>query len=162
MKFEDKHTFKAPADKLMKMFSDKAYFEQKYKKLGFTNIEVLEHSSNGDNFSITVRYNAKNDAPMPDFAKKFLPTESQVVQTDSWNTKSKTGSLSIEIKGVPVKINADMKVSDAGAGCANNLSWNLKCGIPLVGGKLEKVIAEDIQAKSAADIKASTELLAAY
>ena len=47
MQFTDKHTFDKPAASVIKMFSDKAYFERKYKELGFKSIQVLEHSGDG-------------------------------------------------------------------------------------------------------------------
>ncbi len=162
MKFDDKHSFDKPAATVMKMFSDRAYFERKYKELSFWDIEVLEHDKSAKRFRIKVRYTTKNDAPIPDFAKRFLGESTQVVQQDTWDIGAKTGRLEIEIKGVPVKVSADMTLKDEGKGSANNLKWNLSCGIPLVGGKLEKVVADDIQAKSKADIAASRKILADY
>ena len=162
MKFDDKHSFDKPASAVIKMFGDRAYFERKYKDLSFWNIEVLEHEKSATKFRIKVRYTTKNDAPIPDFAKKFLGESTQVTQQDAWDLDRKTGRLDIEIKGVPVKATADMVLKDEGKGSANNLKWNVSCGIPLVGGKLEKVVADDIQAKSKADIAASRKILADY
>jgi hypothetical protein len=162
MKFDDKHSFDKPAATVMKMFSDRAYFERKYKELAFWDVTVLEHEKSDRKFRIKVRYATRNDAPIPDFAKRFLGESTTVTQQDTWDIAGKTGKLEIEIKGVPVKISAEMTLKDEGKGSANNLKWNVSCGIPLVGGKLEKVIAEDIQAKARADIAASRKILADY
>jgi hypothetical protein len=162
MQFNDKHTFDKPAATVVKMFSDRAYFERKYKELGFANIEVLEHSSNGGKFRIKVRYSARNDAPIPDFAKKFLGDTNVVTQTDSWDAEKLAGRIEAEIRGVPVKVSADMKLKDEASGSSNNLKWNVSCGIPLIGGKLEQVVAGDIQAKSKLDQAKSREILAGY
>jgi hypothetical protein len=162
MQFNDKHSFDKPAATVVRMFSDKAYFERKYKELGFTNIEVLEHSSDGKKFRIKVRYSAPNSAPVPDFAKKFLGATNVVTQSDAWDIEKKTGRLEAEIRGVPVKVVADMKLADEGGGSVNTLKWNLSCGIPLLGGKLEQIVGSDIQSKSKADVAKSRELLKGY
>src|SRR5689334_6459152 len=162
MQFNDKHSFDKPAATVLKMFSDKAYFERKYKELGFKDIQVLEHSSDGKKFRIKVRYAAPNSAPVPDFAKKFLGETNLVTQTDTWDLEKKTGRLEAEIKGVPVKVGADMKLADEGAGSSNTLKWNLSCGIPLLGGKLEQIIGSDIQSKAKTDIAKSREILKGY
>ena len=162
MEFKDKHTFEKPAATVLKMFSDRAYFEKKYAALGYKNIEVLEHTVDAKKFRIKVRYSAPNSAPVPDFAKKFLGENNIVTQSDTWDLEKKTGRLEAEIKGVPVKVSADMKLADEGAGSANTLKWNLSCGIPLLGGKLEQLVGSDIQSKARTDIAKSREILKSY
>ncbi len=161
MKFDDKHSFNKPAATVIKMFSDRAYFERKYKDLKVEELEVLECDKSGSKFRIKCRYKIANNA-IPDFAKKFMGDKSTVTQQDSWDTASMTGKLEIEIKGAPVKVSADMALKDEGAGSANNLKWNVSCGIPLIGGKLESVVADDIKSRAKGDIAASRKILADY
>ena len=162
MQFNDKHSFDKPAASVIKMFADKAYFERKYKELGFSGIEVLEHTVDAKKFRIKVRYTAPNSAPLPDFAKKFLGETNSITQTDTWDIEKKTGRLEAEIRGVPVKVFADMTLKDEGAGSTNTLKWNLNCGIPFIGGKLEEVVAGDIKAKSKGDQAKTREILKQY
>ncbi|MDP9139457.1 MAG: DUF2505 domain-containing protein [Pseudomonadota bacterium] len=162
MKFDSKHTFGKPAATVIKMFSDRAYFERKYKMLGFTEVEVLEHRKTDSQFTIKVRYTAKNSVSLPDFAKKFLPSTMVVTQQDSWDIKKMTGRLEVEIKGTPVKVACDMTLKDEGKGSANALKWNVSCPIPLVGGKIEKLTADDINAKADDDVATTRSILADY
>ncbi len=162
MKFEDKHTFDKPAATVIKMFSDRVYFERKYKDLGFTDIEVLEHEKTDSKFRIKVRYVAKNDVALPEFAKKFIPAKMVVVQQDAWDLKRMTGRLEVEIRGTPVKVACDMTLKDEGKGSANLLKWTISCPIPLVGSKLEQLTADDIRAKAANDIATTRRILADY
>ena len=162
MQFNDKHTFDKPAAAVLKMFSDKAYFERKYKDLGYRDIAILEHSNDGKKFRIKARFTAKSDAAIPDFAKKFLGDSNVITQTDTWDLDKKTGRLEAEIKGVPVKVSANMTLKDETAGSSNNLRWDISCGIPLIGGKLEQVVSGDIQAKGKMDVAKSREILKSY
>ncbi|HEY0973683.1 MAG TPA: DUF2505 domain-containing protein [Solimonas sp.] len=162
MKFDDKHTFDKPAATVMKMFSDKAYFERKYEALGFKDITVLEHEKSDKRFHIKVRYTTKNTVTLPDFAKKFIPDTAVVTQSDTWDLTKKTGRIEAEIKGAPVKVVCDMTLKDEGKGAANHLKWNISCGIPLVGGKVEQLTADDIRAKAGNDVATTRKLLADY
>ncbi|MES0874511.1 DUF2505 domain-containing protein [Sinimarinibacterium thermocellulolyticum] len=162
MKFDDKHSFNKPAATVIKMFSDRAYFERKYQMLGFTGIEVLEHEKSDKHFRIKVRYIAKNDVQVPDMLKKFMPGQITVVQQDAWDLTRMTGRLDVEIKGTPVKVSADMTLKDEGKGSANHLKWTVSCSVPLVGGKLEKLTADDIQAKAGRDVATTQKILNDY
>ncbi len=156
------HKFKKSPAEVWKMYTDRAFFEKKYQATGCTNIEVLDCKSSDKGFSITVRYDAKSDAPMPDFAKKFMAERINVTQTDSWDKASMTGKIVTEIKGAPVKVTAEMKLEAAGKGAVNKMQWTLSSGIPLVGGKLESILGEDVKIKSARDELASQKLLESY
>ena len=162
MKFDDKHTFDKPAATVIKMFTDRAYFERKYQDVGAWDVEVLECEKSAKRFRIKARMTVKSDAPLPDFAKKFMSASNVVVRQDTWDIDKRTGHLDIEIKGVPVKVSADMVLKDEGKGSANTIRWNLSCGIPLLGGKLESLLAEDIRMKGAGDLAVSRKILADY
>lgn len=156
------HKFSKSVAKVWAMYSDRAFFEKKYADTGCTNIEVLEHKSSDKGFSITVRYDSKSDAPIPDFAKKLLPERITVTQTDSWDASTKTGKIVTELKNVPMKLSAEMRLEADGKGAVNKMVWTLSSGIPLVGGKLESALAEDVKIKSARDEAASQNLLKGY
>lgn len=162
MKFDDKHSFDKPAATVMKMYSDKAFFERKYQDQGAWDIEVLEHQKTATQFRIKCRFAMKNDAPLPDFAKKFLGESVQVTQTDTWDLKKMTGRIEAEIKGTPVKLSAEMALKDEAKGAVNHMKWTVSCGIPLIGGKLEQVVAGDVQMKSRKDEKVSQKILKDY
>ncbi|SEQ66968.1 Protein of unknown function [Solimonas aquatica] len=162
MQHEERQSFDAAPEVVMRMFGDRRYFERKYAALGFTRIEVLEHESQGSRFRIKVRYDTSNDIELPDFARKFLPEVVTVVQQDSWNLDSRKGQLQFELKTVPIKIGAQMELQAQGAGCVNLIRWDLSCGLPLIGGKLERLLLSDIQSKSKADLAASRRILRDY
>ncbi len=156
------HQFSGSVDQVWAMYSDRAFFEKKYQATGATNLEVLDYQSSAKGFSITVRYDSKSDAPLPDFAKKFMAERITVTQTDSWDAATKTGKITTELKGVPLKVSAEMKLEAAGKGAVNKMVWTLSSGIPLVGGKLEGLLAEEVKIKSARDAAASQTLLKSY
>ena len=161
MNFDEIYRYDKDADTVMQMFADRAYFEKKYEQTTLS-YEVLEHQRDDDKFMIRCKLTMPSSAPIPGFAKKFLGETMTVVQQDNWDLKSRTGQLNIEIQGAPVDVSAKMELKQGDSGGENHVHWTISCKIPLVGGKLEKLIAEDIQAKSPADIEISNKILADY
>jgi hypothetical protein len=162
MKFEDKYVYNKPAATVIKMFTDRKYFEDKYAQTGAKDVEVLEHEKSDKKFRIKCRFKMKNDAPLPDLLKKIMGEYNTITQEDVWDITARTGKLNIEIKGAPLKVSADMTLRDEGGKGANIVKWNISASIPFIGGKLENFIAEDIKSKAKPDLAVSNKLLAAY
>ncbi|HSW14529.1 MAG TPA: DUF2505 domain-containing protein [Solimonas sp.] len=162
MKYEEKLDYDQSIDTVMRMYSDRSYFERKYKDSGAWDVQVLEHEKSDRYFRIKCRFAMKSDAPLPEFARKFIGDSINVIQQDSWDLQKLTGRIETEIKGAPVRIQADMFLKPGSGGCANHLQWSVSCMIPLIGGRLEKVVAEDLQAKSRTDLEVSRKILRDY
>ena len=162
MKFEERHSFDQPAATVMRMYADKAFFDRKYKEIGAIECELLDHQKTDARFSVKYRLVMKSDAPLPEVAKKIMGDTVKMVQQDAWDLGQRTGRIDIEIKGAPLKVSAEMKLIEEGGKGVNVQSWNISCSIPLVGGKIEAAIAEDIKAKSKRDLAVSRKIILDY
>jgi hypothetical protein len=160
--YEERQSFTQPKAKVLRMFSDRAYFERKYAASGGWDIKVLEHELSGKHFRIKCSYSRKPDADVPAFARKFIGDSVQVTQEDIWDLEAATGRLSISLQNMPVKMSAEMRVVEEPQGCCNVLQWTMQCGVPLIGGKLEQMLAEEMRNKAAADLEISRRLLQDY
>ena len=161
MNFEEKYVYNKAADSVMKMFSDRDYFERKYAQAA-DSFEVLEHELSDSTFRIKVTRTVPTDVPVPNFAKKLIPGSMTVIQEDIWDLAARTGKISIDVVGSPVHVTANMRLIDGPKGGENHVSWKVDCRIPLIGGKIAKFVADDIQAKSPEDLRLSNEILADY
>lgn len=162
MQFSYQQTFNRKADEVLKMFCDPAYHQQLQKNLGAMDLKVLEQSDDGTRFRIRLQYLLKSDVPLPAFAKKVLGETSSVTQEERWDRSTKKGEVTIEVKGLPAKIRAATALSDAAAGATKRFDWEVNIKIPLVGGKLEELVADDIKRKAPIDEAASRKLLEGY
>lgn len=150
------------SDAVIRMFTDPDYFRRKYEIQGAEDIELLEHRQQGDQFSVQFQRSVPAEVPLPSFARKFVPGLMTVIQRDSWDAAAKTGRLDIELKGVPGQMHCEMELVDTSGGCELVLNWAISANIPLVGGKLEKVLWEDLQKKMASDAAVGAELIRNY
>ncbi|MGQ0699331.1 MAG: DUF2505 domain-containing protein [Panacagrimonas sp.] len=162
MKFEERHSFDQPAATVMKMYADRAFFDRKYQALAAIECELLDHQLSVDRALVKYRLVMKSDAPLPEVAKKILGENVKMTQQDAWNLAKRTGRIDIEIKGAPIKVFADMRLIEENGKGVNVQNWTVSCGIPLVGGKIEAAIAEDIRIKSKRDLAASRKIIPDY
>lgn len=162
MQFQQELKYEQPADVVIKAFGDRAYFEDKYRALEASEFEVLEHEADDKRFRIKMKITMPSSAPVPGFAKKFLGENQTIIQEDTWDLAAKTGQLKVEIKGTPIRAEAKMKLEDADGGAVNRLAWTVTCSVPLVGKKVEEIVATDIRNKGANDARATNEVLTKY
>lgn len=82
----------------------------------------------------------KVEAEVPGFAKKLLNPVNTVTDVKRWDAATKTGQLTVDIQGAPVKIAGSIRLVPAGSGCDYVVDFQVSCKIPLIGGQLEKHI----------------------
>lgn len=159
MKHEMRAEYPASSDVVMKMFTDKNYHAKKLEKMGI-EYKILEHDFDGDNF----RLKAQRLVPIQasGIAAKFMPATSTVVNDEKWSLASKTGSVVVETKGVPLDMSCTAKMQDQGEGCVVIYSWDIKAKIPIGGGKLEKFVVSDMKDREAEERDAAISLLDDY
>lgn len=162
MKFEERHSFDQPAATVMKMYADRAFFDRKYKEVAALECELLDEQKSAAGCSVRYRLVMKSDAPLPAVAKKILGDTVKMVQQDAWDLNKRTGRIDIEISNAPIKLFADMSLIEENGKAVNVQSWTVTCNIPLIGGKIEAAIAQDIKAKSRRDLIASRKIVLDY
>jgi hypothetical protein len=71
------------------------------------------------------------------------------VRVDTWGPAAadgaRDGTIVVEIKGAPVRLTGTITLRPEGAGTVEDVQGDLKAAVPLVGGKIEKVVAPSIQ-----------------
>ena len=157
MKLNYSLQFNKDKDTVLSAFCDPDFFEQHQKLMGHRDFELLSHDDDGDRCVIKFRYQVESDVPA--FAKKILGDTSEVVQTETWVRSSGQGQVSVDVATLPGTMECTAQVNDNGGGCTKVFDWEVKVKIPLVGGKIEKVVVDDIQSKSGPDAVAVNKIL---
>ncbi|MDX1497058.1 MAG: DUF2505 domain-containing protein [Salinisphaeraceae bacterium] len=162
MKATHRSAYNKGSDSVIKMFTDKDYFQQKYELQGAQDIKLLEHEENGDEFMVEFERKVPTEVSIPSFAKKLIPSTMTVVQRDSWNAADKTGRLDIDLKGLPVEVVCHMHLEDTDTGCDLVMNWELDASVPMMKKKFETLLWEDLRGKMASDTEVGNQLLAGY
>lgn len=147
MRFHKQSTYPLPSDVVIRLFSDKDYFLEKYRLTGARHITLLEHRCENGKSRITVQRDVSLEIPLPRFARKFIDDTITLTQTDTWDLTSKTGTLEIIMKGTPAEVTCDMRLIDQGEQTTLDLDFNIEVNVPLVGQKIAALMARDLDRK---------------
>ena len=162
MRFSYTQQFNKDKETTLKMLCDPNYHEKLQEALGSWNYNQIELEDDGTVFRIKYSYTLKSDAPLPGFAKKVLGENTDATQIETWDRSTGKGTVEVQPKGLPGSLMCNLVLEDNASGCTKTFNWDVSIKIPLVGGKLEKLISEDIQGKNQTDADASNVLLENY
>ena len=77
----------------------------------------------------------------PGFAKRFVGDEIQLVQTERWSD-IENARVEVVIPGKPGQMSGTLSLRESGGTTTETVDMEIRVGIPLVGGKIESLIAD--------------------
>ena len=78
---------------------------------------------------------------MPGFAQRFVGDEIQLVQTERWSD-IENARVEVVIPGKPGQMSGTIALRESGGTTTETVEMEIRVGIPLVGGKIESLIAD--------------------
>jgi hypothetical protein len=140
------HRYDHPADAVFALLTDFEAVKEKYEALGHRDVALVRRDA-GDDGSVTMVTTRVVPMEVPGFAKKFLKPANSVTQTDAWGAAGadgvRTGTYSVEAKGVPVTLGGTLRLAPDADGCTNEIRTTITSKVPLVGGKLADFVGGD-------------------
>jgi hypothetical protein len=126
----------------------KDYIEAKAPALGHEDAELLELEDGPDGGRAKARYTVETD--LPSWAKKMLPARNTITESHSWPGRGSDGGRSyaftVTVANVPVEIRGSVALRPhTPTSCRSDARIEVKAGLPLFGGKLEDLVAADLQ-----------------
>ncbi|NHC25055.1 DUF2505 domain-containing protein [Nocardioides sp. IC4_145] len=135
--------YDAPPQAVFAMLADPAFREAVCNAMGVVSAEVtLERTGTG--FTLTVDQEQRTD-DLPSFARAFAGETTRAVQHEEWSD-STSGTVRIEAPGKPTTVTGTVTLRPEGSGTREVVELDVKVKVPLVGGKLEKLMSEKIVA----------------
>ena len=104
----------------------------------------VELERDGEGFRLTVDQ-VQRTTDLPSFARTFAGETTQAVQREVWAGPD-GGDLVIEAPGKPTDVRGTIRLEPAGSGTTEVVELTIKVKVPLLGGKLERLMAEKIRA----------------
>lgn len=145
MEFTAVHEYDRPADEVFATFVDFDTVAAKYLALGHEDVTLLDRAETGGGVTIHTRRIVPLD--VPGFAKRFLKPKNPVEQTDSWSAPDgagvRTGTFTVDARGVPVSVQGTLRLEPTDTGCRNTITVRVDCKVPLVGGRIADFVGGD-------------------
>lgn len=128
-------TYDAPADAVSAMLLDPAFREA---VLGRQHVARGSASVEGEVVTIE---QARSSAGVPSVARKFVGDEIVIVQTETWSS-SRRADVEIAIPGKPGEVSGVVTLTEADGRTTETIDLEVIVRVPLVGGKIEAMIAD--------------------
>ncbi|MCW2854830.1 MAG: Polyketide cyclase / dehydrase and lipid transport [Marmoricola sp.] len=138
MKLRHELTFDATPDEVIAMVTNPAYWDKVAVATAAISSTATSESS-GDTTTVVVDQ-LQEVVGVPGFAKKFVGDSTRAITTQVWTGSS--ASYVVETPGKPTSIKGTMSVSAKGSGSVLLYDLDVKASVPLIGGKLESLVAQ--------------------
>jgi Protein of unknown function (DUF2505) len=143
MKFRHELRYDASPAEVFEMLADPAFREAACAAQDVISAEVhLEREGNG--FSLTIDQEQRTDG-LPSFARTFAGDSTRAIQREAWDD-STGGTLRIDAPGKPTEVKGTITLRPEGSETVEIVELGLRIKVPLIGGKLEKLLAERVTA----------------
>jgi hypothetical protein len=142
--------------------SDPEYLRDRLRELGGADTEIVEHEKTGEGVRFAVRQGVPVDE-LPAMVRQLVGANLVVDRTESWRRADErhcTGEIAARVAGVPGSITGSMWLREMpGGGSELVVDGEVKVSLPLVGGKIEALAAEQLQGLLAAEAEFTSEWL---
>jgi hypothetical protein len=156
MKFRHELTYDASPDVVFAMLADPVFREAACASADVISAEVSVETV-GDGFSLLIDRVQRTDG-LPAFARTFAGDTTRAIQREEW-ADATGGTMRIEAPGKPSEVTGTITLEPEGAKTLWIIELELKIKVPLVGGKLEKLLAEQVTAGIEAEQRAGNAYL---
>jgi uncharacterized protein YndB with AHSA1/START domain len=141
MKFRHELTYDAPPAEVFEMLADPAFREASVAAQDVVTGAVdLEREGNG--FRLTIDQEQRTD-DLPSFARAFTGDTTRAVQREHWED-STGGTLHIDAPGKPSEVRGTITLRPEGSQTREIVELDVKVKVPVLGGRLEKLLAERV------------------
>ncbi|MEY8041485.1 DUF2505 domain-containing protein [Saccharopolyspora cebuensis] len=167
-RIEHRSTSEWSASAVHQALIDVDYLTDRLRTLGGAHAELVEHVSTPDGgVRYQIRHGVRSDA-LPQLARSVVGGDLVIDRSESWRRQDDehyTGEVAAEIAGAPCTIAGSMWLRDLDEPVGTEVSefvvsGTVRVGVPLVGGKLEDLVADQVQKLLAAEEQFTGEWLA--
>jgi len=157
MRFRHELAYDASPTEVFEMLADPAFREASAAAMGVVSAEVtLDRTDTG--FTLVIDQVQLTD-DLPSFARTFAGSTTRAIQREEW-ADTTGATLQIETPGKPAEMKGTIALIPDGPGTREVVELEVRVKMPLIGGKLEKLMAAKVEAGLVAEHGAGTAWLA--
>ncbi|GAA4620998.1 DUF2505 domain-containing protein [Saccharopolyspora hordei] len=162
-RIEHRSTSEWPAVRLYEALIDVEYLNDRLAELGGDSAELVQHVSTDEGARFQIRHAVPADT-LPSLARTVVGGDLTIDRSESWRREEDghfAGEIAAEIAGAPCTITGSMWLRDAGGAVTSEfvVDGNVRVNVPFVGGKLEDLVADQVQKLLSAEERFTSEWL---
>jgi len=149
MQFEHRHTFPYPAQQVWDLIMTEAYDQDSARLSGLTRQPLCDEVVDGCRFR---RIQVTSNKPLPRFMVKVIRADRL---TYTLEERYAASGMRMDWTVIPMAVSdkvvatGSFEIHPTPQGCERLVSGRIRVSIPLVGGKIERTIADELQASYA-------------
>lgn len=138
--------FAHPVEKVLAAIAGEETLRERLAAIGGQDAALVSHEKSASGTTYTLRQGIPAEK-LPGVVRKLHSGDLIVNREQTWRPQADgtvSGSGTAQVSGVPGSITVDTTLSPAGDGTKLQVSGQVKVSIPLIGGKVESTIAEQV------------------
>ncbi|MET1074401.1 MAG: DUF2505 domain-containing protein [Umezawaea sp.] len=132
-----------PVQDVYRALVDETYLRDRLAVLGGNDAQLVSFSSADGKTSYQLKQGVSAEH-LPSVAKGLLGGDLVIHRAESWTEAGTTGTVEVTLNGVPGRLDGTTVLAEHQGGSRMALTGQVKVSIPLMGGKLETMIAEQV------------------
>ena len=148
--------YDASPDEVYAMLTDPAFREEACKHMRVLRASATVAES-GDATVVTIDQ-VQPAKGLPSFATKLVGDEIRIVQEETW-TEGRHADVHVTIPGKPGEMVGTAVLEESGGGTVEKVDLEVRVRIPLVAGKIEKLVADMLRKALEAENEAGRDYL---
>jgi uncharacterized protein YndB with AHSA1/START domain len=139
MKFRHEITYDAPAAEVYAMLTDPAFRQKSCDAMGVLSADITVEAD-GPTATVVIDQVQPTEG-VPAFAKKIAGESTRAIQTEDW-AEGTRATMTLRTPGKPTEISGRLTLTETGSTTVEAFEGEAKAKVPLIGGKLEALVAD--------------------
>jgi hypothetical protein len=131
-------TYDAPLDRVSAMLADPGFRREVFESQDATSVDVSVDGTTRAG-TVTIDY-TQPTVGVPSFAKKLVGDGVRIIQREEWSGDKAV--LHVSIPGKPGQMTGTITLVESGGVTVETVTCEIQVHMPLVGGKIERLVEE--------------------
>ena len=145
---ELQHRYPESPERIREVLTDPDYLRDKMHAVGGLQAELVSREQDESDVTIVLHHAVPGDA-LPSFLRSVRPEGLTIRRTEIWSGSG--GSMHAVVDGVPGTVTVGMHLEPDPTGCVLGAQLTAEVSLPLFGGKVEKMITDNVAKQLAAE-----------
>jgi hypothetical protein len=136
-----RHQYPTSPEQMRDVLTDQRYLQAKLRAVGGPRAELASWQQDEHGMTAVLHQAVPGDA-IPSFLRAMVPGDLMIRRTETW--RGCRGSVEAVVDGAPGTITGVMDLEPDAAGCVLGSQLTVEVPLPLIGGKVEKIVIDNI------------------
>jgi hypothetical protein len=152
------HDYRATPAEVVALLQDPVFLRFRSESAGERNVDVRVEPR-GDGVQVTV--SREKDIDVPAFARAIVGAAKGAVESTFWTGSGErfVAEYTLQVDGLPVKTRGRSTFVPSTLGCLYTTDFEVSARIPLIGGRIEALVADGLAEQMRANAERNAEAL---